>query len=81
MVHSNEIRENLFYRLHHLQALYSNGAFPSGSPKHLEILVLEELESLFVQERRKQTHEVESRLSESMKQSVAFADQPREPEL
>jgi hypothetical protein len=62
--------EDVFLRLRYLQDLYSKGAFPSGSPKHFEILALEELESLFVQQQMKRLHEVGLKLSERTKQSM-----------
>jgi hypothetical protein len=74
MTLQKSIRNHFFARLHKLQVLYCDGKIARGSPEHLEILALEELESLFVQNQMKRLYEVELRLLEHKTQDVISAN-------
>jgi hypothetical protein len=74
MFHSRDFHEQTFNRLHHLKALFCNGAFPSGSPEHAEILALEELGSFFVRQYMRDLHEARMKLSERIGQSMVSDD-------
>ena len=70
MTLQKNIHSHFFARLHKLQALYCDGKIARGSPEHLEILALEELESLVVQNQMKQLYEVELRFLDDKTQDV-----------
>jgi hypothetical protein len=64
MLQRKDIRLDFFDRLHRLQSLYSNGRILPGSKEHMEIIALEELESMFVQQKMKQHYETELKIFE-----------------
>ena len=69
-IQHRDIRLQFFARLHNLQALYCAGKISPGSPQHSEILLLEELESLFVRQKMKRLYEVELRLLDRTRQPM-----------
>jgi hypothetical protein len=58
MLQSKDFRRSLFDRLHHLQFLYCEGKIARDSPEFSEILMLEELESIFVRRQMELLYEV-----------------------
>ena len=64
MMQRHDIRLDFFDRLHSLQELYSRGRILPGSKEHMEIIVLEEIESMFVQQQMKQHYETELKIFE-----------------
>ena len=64
MTQRHDIRLDFFDRLHDLQDLYSRGLILPGSKEHMEIIVLEEMESMFVQQQMKQLYETELKIFE-----------------
>jgi hypothetical protein len=69
MMQRNDVRLNFFDRLHKLQGLYSSGRIVPGSKEHEEILILEELESMFVKQQMKQLYETELKILERANQN------------
>jgi hypothetical protein len=66
-VFQQDILGQCYRRLRRLQALYFEGQITWGTPEHLEILLLEEMESLLVQEEVKRFYDFEPRLTNRTK--------------
>jgi hypothetical protein len=74
MMQHSGIRLEFFDRLHELQGLYSCGRIFPGSKEHMEIIVLEEMESLFVQQQMKQLYETELKIFERTNRATPPVD-------
>ena len=74
MMQRHDIRLDFFDRLHSLQELYSRGRILPGSKEHMEIIVLEEMESMFVQQQMKRHYETELKIFERKNRVAAPAE-------
>jgi len=74
MTQHHDIRLDFFDRLHNLQEVYSRGEILPGSKEHIEIIVLEEMESMFVQQQMKRHYETELKIFERMNRAARSAE-------
>jgi hypothetical protein len=72
MPRRQDMRLQFFKRLHKLQDQCCSGKIAPGAPKHLELLALEALESLYVQREMKRVGQVELSLAERTRQKMDF---------
>jgi hypothetical protein len=72
-VFQQDILGQCYQRLRRLQALYFEGQILWGSPEHFEILLLEEMESLLVQQEMRRFYECKSGLADGSKAADACA--------
>jgi hypothetical protein len=74
MTQHHDIRLDFFDRLHNLQEVYSRGEILPGSKEHIEIIVLEEMESMFVQQQMKRHYETELKIFERVNRAARPAE-------
>ncbi len=74
MTQHHDIRLDFFDRLHNLQEVYSRGEILPGSKEHIEIIVLEEMESMFVQQQMKRHYETELKIFERVNRAARSAE-------